>query len=63
MDEDRSSFKILTNKLTGKRTLGRPSHRSDDVIKMNLKEISVNIRFGFIRLRTAMTTEPSLMRN
>jgi hypothetical protein len=27
MEEDRSAFKILTGKPTGKRSLGRPKHR------------------------------------
>ena len=32
MKKDRSAFKILTGKLTGKRTLGRPWRRWDDNI-------------------------------
>ena len=30
MEEDRSAFKILTDKLTGKRPLGRPMGRWKD---------------------------------
>ena len=38
----RSSFKILTGKPTGKRTLGRPRRRWEDNIRMNLEEIGIN---------------------
>ena len=36
MEEDRSAFKILTAKPTGKRPLGRPRRRWEDNIRMNL---------------------------
>ena len=38
----RSAFKILTGKPTGKRPLGRPRHRGEDNIRINLEEISIN---------------------
>ena len=38
MEEGRSTFKILTDKPTGRRPLGRPGHRWEDNIRMNLKE-------------------------
>ena len=41
MEENRSSFKILTGKPTGKRPLGRP--RQINII-LYLKEIGVNTR-------------------
>ena len=41
MEEDRSAFKILTGKPTGKKTLGRPRCRREDNIRMNLKEIGI----------------------
>ena len=44
MEEDRSAFKIITGKPTGKRPLGRPSGRWEDNIRMDLKEIGLNIR-------------------
>ena len=44
MEQDRSSFKILTGKLTGKRPLGRPTCKWEDSIRMNLKEIGINTR-------------------
>ena len=42
MEEGRSSFKILTGKPTGKRSLGRPRHRWEDNIRMDLEEIGIN---------------------
>ena len=41
MEESRSAFKILTGKPTGKRPLGRPRHRWDN-IRMDLEEICIN---------------------
>ena len=40
MDENRSAFKILTGKPTGKRPLGRPRRRWED--NMDLEEIGIN---------------------
>ena len=34
---DRSAFKMLTGKPTEKRPLGRPRHRWEDNVKMDLK--------------------------
>ena len=42
--ENRSAFKILTGKPTGKRHLGRPRRRWEDNIRMDLKEIGINTR-------------------
>ena len=44
MEEGRSAFKILTGKPTGKRPLGRPRHKWEDNIRMNLKKIGINTR-------------------
>ena len=41
MEEDRSAFKILTGKPTGKRPLGRPRRRWVDNIIMDLEEIGI----------------------
>ena len=41
MEKSRSSFKILTGKPTGKRPLGRPRRRWDN-ITMDLEEIGIN---------------------
>ena len=42
MEEGRSAFKILTGKPTGKRPLGRPRRRWEDIIRMDLEEIGIN---------------------
>ena len=42
MEEGRISFKILTGKPTGKRPFGRPRHRWEDNIRMDLEEIGIN---------------------
>jgi hypothetical protein len=42
MEEGRSDFKILTDKPTGKRPLGRPRSRWEDNIRMDLEEIGIN---------------------
>ena len=42
MEEGRSAFIILTGKPTEKRPMGRPRHRWEDNIKMNLEEIGIN---------------------
>ena len=44
MEECRSAFNILTGKLTGKTSLGRPRRRWEDNIKMDLKEIGIDMR-------------------
>ena len=36
--------RILTVKPTGKRPIGRPKHRWEDNIRMDLKEIGINKR-------------------
>ena len=42
MEEDRSAFKILKGKHTGKRHLERPRRRWEDNIRMDLEEIGLN---------------------
>ena len=42
MEEGRSAFEILTGNFTGKRPLGRPRSRWEDIIRMDLEEISIN---------------------
>jgi hypothetical protein len=39
MGEKRNSYRILVGKPEGKRPLGRPRHRWEDNIKMDLTEI------------------------
>jgi hypothetical protein len=44
MDEDRSAFIILTGTPTGKRSLGRPRRRWEENIRMDIREIGINMR-------------------
>ena len=44
MEEGRSTFKILTGKSTGKRSLKMPMCRWENVIRMDFKEICINKR-------------------
>ena len=44
MEGVRSAFKVVTGKPTGKRPLWRPRHRWEDNIRMDLKEIGINMR-------------------
>ena len=44
MEEGRSAFKILTGTPARKRLLGRPRHRWEDNIRMDLKETGTNTR-------------------
>ena len=43
-EEGSSAFNILTGTPTGKKPLGRPRHRWEDNIRMDLKEIGINTR-------------------
>ena len=43
-EEGRSAFKILTGKPAGKRPLGKPRCRWADNVRMDLKEIGINVR-------------------
>ena len=55
MEEGRSTFKIVTNKPTGKRPLGGPRHIWEDNIGMDY----VSVRgIGLIRLRIMIIGEP-----
>ena len=44
MRECRSALKLLKDKPTGKRSLGRPKSREKGNIRIGLKEIGVNMR-------------------
>ena len=44
MEEDRTAFKILTDKPAEKSPLGRPRRRWEDNIRMDLKEIDICTR-------------------
>ena len=55
IQEGRSAFKILTSKPIRKRPLGRPRHRWEDNIRMDLVEMR---EIGLIRLRIGIIGEP-----
>jgi hypothetical protein len=42
MGEGRGVYRILVGRPEGKRPLGRPRHRWEDNIKMDLREIEIN---------------------
>ena len=42
LEEDRSAFKMLTGKPTGKRPLGRPRRRWEDNFRIDLSEIGIH---------------------
>ena len=42
IEEGRSAFNILTGRPTGKRPLGRPRHRWEGNIRMDLVELGIN---------------------
>ena len=44
MEEVSSLLKILRDKPTGKRPLGRPRRRREDNIRKEIKEIGINMR-------------------
>ena len=44
MEEGKSAFKILTGLSSGNRHSGRPKHRWESNIRMDLKEIGNNMR-------------------
>ena len=44
MEEGRSAFKIVVGTPTGKGPLGRPRHKREGNIRMELKEICINKR-------------------
>jgi hypothetical protein len=52
MGEERKLYKVLVGKPEGKRLLGRPRHRWEDWIRMDLREIDLGVWIGFDCLRT-----------
>ena len=42
MEKGRSAFRILTGKPTGKTSLGSPTLRWEDNIRMNLEEVGIS---------------------
>jgi hypothetical protein len=52
MGEERKVYQVLVGKSEGKRPLGRPRHRWEDGIRMDLREIGLGVWIGFDWLRT-----------
>jgi hypothetical protein len=46
-----NTYTVLLGKPKGKRPLGRPSHRCEDNIKMDLTETGLRVWMGFIWIR------------
>jgi hypothetical protein len=51
MGEKRKLYKVLAGKPKGKRPLGRPRHRWEDGIRIDLREIGLGVWIGFSWLR------------
>jgi hypothetical protein len=51
MREKRKLYKVLMGKPEGTRPLGRPRHRWEDGIRMDLREIGWRVWIGFDWLR------------
>jgi hypothetical protein len=60
MGEERKVYKVLVGKPEGKRPLGRPRHRWEDGIRMDLREIGLGgvdwIRLAQVRDRWAVVS-------
>jgi len=55
--ERRSLYSVLVGKPEGNRTLGRPRHRWEDNIKLNLQDLRGRACTGFIWLRIVTDRE------
>jgi hypothetical protein len=55
MGARRNVYRVLVGKPKGKRPLGRPKHRGDDGIKMDLRETGWGVWSGFTWLRIGTT--------
>jgi hypothetical protein len=51
MGEERGAYRILVRRPEGRRPFGRPRHRWEDNIKMDLQEVGWGTRTGLIWLR------------
>jgi hypothetical protein len=47
MGEERRVYKVFVGKPEGKRPLGRPRHRWEDGVRMDLREIGLGVWIGF----------------
>ena len=63
MGERRGIYKVLVGKTEGKRQLGRPRHRWEDNIKMDVQEVGCGgMGSGLIWLRTGTGGRHLLLR-
>jgi hypothetical protein len=51
MGEERGAYRVLVGRPEGRRPLGRPRHRWEDNIKMDLQEVGGGAWTGLIWLR------------
>jgi hypothetical protein len=51
MGEGRGVYRVLVGRPKGKRPLGRPRHRWEENIKLDLRETGINGQTGFSWLR------------
>jgi hypothetical protein len=52
MEGERKVYKVLVGKPEGKRPLGRPRRRWEDVVRIDLRVIDLGVWIGFDWLRT-----------
>jgi hypothetical protein len=52
MVEGRGVYRVLVGKPEGKRLLGRPRHRWEDNIGMDLRDVGVRTGLGWLRIGT-----------
>ena len=57
MEEGRRAFKVLVDRSTGKRPLGRPRRRWEENVRMLKKLVSIR-RIGLIQLKIGIIGEP-----
>jgi hypothetical protein len=63
MGERRGAYRLLVGKPEGKRPLGRPRHRLEDNIRMDLQEVRWGSWTGLIWLRIGTGDRPSKCSN
>jgi len=52
MGEGRRVYRVVVGRSEGKRPLGRPRHRWEDEIKMDLRELGIG--FGWLRIGSSV---------
>jgi hypothetical protein len=50
MREGRGGYRVLVGKPEGRRPLGRPRHRWEDNIRMDLPDVGVRTGLGWLRI-------------